>query len=251
MVRSARQMRDWYDHGLGRVLAREERSALEQVLPTLFGYHLVQMGHLYDTGYLTESCVRHKIVADPDAQLSDRHRTLVADAAHLPLASDSVDVPILPHTLEMHPLPHQVLREAERVLVPEGHAVLLVYNPWSLWGIRRALTFGEERQAPWCCRFINPIRTKDWLEVLGFELRNVQTFFHRPPINNPELQYRLAAMDRWGGRLWPSFGGVTLYVVRKRVVPITPIMPRWRRRQRLMATDLVETRNGYNRKQRD
>lgn len=248
MVQTGQRMRQWYDRGLGRVLAREERNALEQVLPTLFGYHLLQLGYLYETDYLVESHVRHKIVADPDVSLQPEYNTLMADAAQVPLASDSVDVVILPHTLEMHPQPHQVLREVERILVPEGHAVLLVYNPWSLWGVRRALTFGDDRQAPWCCRFINPIRTKDWLEVLGFELCDVQTFFHRPPIDNPVLQNKLSSMDQWGGRIWPTFGGVTLYVVRKRVLPITPIMPRWRRKQRLLAGDLIETRNGYNRK---
>jgi len=248
VIRVGQQMRRWYAEGLGEVLAREERTALQQVLPMLFGYHLVQLGYLYDTDYLAESCVRHKVVADPDLTLPASQRMLLADAAQIPLASDSVDVVILPHTLEMHPQPHQVLREVERILIPEGHVVLLVFNPWSLWGMRRALTFGENKQAPWCCRFINPIRTKDWLEVLGFQVREVRTFFHRPPIGHPEVQRWMAPLDGWGERLWPAFGGVTLYVVRKRVIPITPIKPRWQRKRRLLAADLVETRNGYQRK---
>jgi len=39
----------------------------------------------------------------------------------------------MPHTLEFTNDPHQVLREVDRVLIPEGHVVILAFNPWSLW----------------------------------------------------------------------------------------------------------------------
>ena len=49
----------------------------------------------------------------------------------LPLATDSVDALLLPHTLELHDNPHEVLREVARVLIPEGHVVVLGFNPVS------------------------------------------------------------------------------------------------------------------------
>ena len=44
----------------------------------------------------------------------------------------------MPHILEFADEPHQVLREVERVLVPEGHLVITGFNPASLWGLRQA-----------------------------------------------------------------------------------------------------------------
>jgi ubiquinone/menaquinone biosynthesis C-methylase UbiE len=44
---------------------------------------------------------------------------------------------VLPHTLEFSADPHHVLREVERVLVPEGRVVISGFNPASLWGLRQ------------------------------------------------------------------------------------------------------------------
>jgi len=57
---------------------------------------------------------------------------LRADPAFLPFAPDSFATVILPHVLEGHPLPHQVLREAHRVLMSDGHIVVTGFNPLSI-----------------------------------------------------------------------------------------------------------------------
>ncbi len=41
---------------------------------------------------------------------------------------------MLPHVLEFAAEPHRILREVERVLVPEGQVVIAGFNPLSLWG---------------------------------------------------------------------------------------------------------------------
>src|SRR5690606_23939020 len=55
----------------------------------------------------------------------------------LPFASQSIDLLVLPHSLELSPEPHRLLREAERVLVPEGKLLVTCFNPYSLWGVRQ------------------------------------------------------------------------------------------------------------------
>ena len=55
----------------------------------------------------------------------------------LPFATHSIDLVVMPHILEFAEDPHQVLREVERVLVPEGHVVITGFNPASLWGLRQ------------------------------------------------------------------------------------------------------------------
>ncbi len=236
-----RRLRHWYCQDLGAMLAEEEARQVARELPTLFGYHLLQLGCLTPELDLSASCIRHQITLDLAPGSERLGAGLLADPARLPIASDSVDVIILPHTLEMDEDPHQVLREAKRVLVGEGHAIILCFNPWSLWGVRRRL-WCRRGQTPWCARFISPMRMKDWLEVLGFEIVKVRTFFHRPPLGRRNLLNHLQFMEKYGPKLWPAFGAVMLFVARKRVVPLTPVRPRWQRRRRLLAPGLVETR---------
>jgi len=63
------------------------------------------------------------------------------DYTALPFAAASIDLVLLPHVLEFASNPHQVLREVERVLVPEGQVVIAGFNPISLFGL--SLSSGE------------------------------------------------------------------------------------------------------------
>jgi len=64
----------------------------------------------------------------------------------LPLASQSVDLVVLPHVLESHDHPHEVLRETERVLMPEGQVVISGFNTGSLWRLRQMFSGGTARR---------------------------------------------------------------------------------------------------------
>ena len=44
----------------------------------------------------------------------------------------------MPHVLEFEARPHDTVREAQRVLVPEGTLVVSGFSPWSLMGLWRA-----------------------------------------------------------------------------------------------------------------
>jgi ubiquinone/menaquinone biosynthesis C-methylase UbiE len=52
----------------------------------------------------------------------------------LPLESASVDAVLLPHTLDFCAEAHRVLREVERVLIPEGRLMIFCFNPLSPGG---------------------------------------------------------------------------------------------------------------------
>ena len=164
-----RELRNWYSRDLGQRLFDIERCELEKVLPNLFGYHLLQIGSPINDALYETSLVSHRVYLEElgTGRLSCQPG-IWAQADALPIISDSVDVVILPHTLEFSPQPHQVLREADRVLVPEGHLVILGFNPWSLWGIRHFVT-GRWARAPWNGQFRSVMRVKDWLSLLGFE----------------------------------------------------------------------------------
>ncbi len=61
--------------------------------------------------------------------------TFLAEAENIPLASDSIDVVVLPHVFEYSNNPHRLLRELDRILIDDGHLVILGINRFSLWGL--------------------------------------------------------------------------------------------------------------------
>ena len=153
---------------------------------------------------------------------------LAADPLQLPLAAQSVDLLVLPHVLEWHHNPHEVLREAERVLMPEGRLVISGFNTGSLWRLRQLFTSKKNAEPPWDARFLGLLRLRDWLRVLGFELDGGRFGCYAPPFRRRLWLDRFAFMEKAGARWWPIAGGI--YVVRavKRVPGMRMVTPAWR-----------------------
>ncbi len=228
------RMRAWYRKAPGSLLLASEREEVDRLLPYVFGYHIVQIGSLGRDRDLLKSCrIRHRLIIDADYGNGVGDTGLFARAESLPIASDSVDAVVLTHTLELERDPHQVLREAERILIPEGHVLVIGFNPWSLWGLWR-LFFKRRHRVPWCLRFVSPTRVKDWLSLLGFDVTHEAPLFFRPPLPYEGLLRRLHFMERAGRRLWPVFGGGYVILARKRISTLTPIRLRWKRRKALV-----------------
>ncbi|GAB6041959.1 methyltransferase domain-containing protein [Endothiovibrio diazotrophicus] len=236
----------WFAGPLGAALLAAEQARLDATLGSLSGYHAVQLGDLGEADLLRRCIAPHRVVVEPDSAGGAGRGGLLAVPERLPLAGDSVGVTLLPHTLEFCDAPHEVLREAYRVLIPEGHLVLVGFNPWGLWGARHLL---RRREAPWSGRFLSPQRVKDWLALLGFRVELTEHLFYRPPINSPVLLKRMGVMERLGGRWWPPLSAVYLLVARKRVIPLTPIRPRWRARRGLVPGGLAEPTTRANREE--
>lgn len=232
MIRN--ELRVWHLHGAGHLLLEAELAQMDDVLQNLFGYHLLQIGRSHDQDLLASSRISHRIVLDDDMEHGDCSATILRGTLdELPIASDSIDVVVLPHTLEFEQDPHRVLREVERVLIAEGHVVLLGLNPWSLWGMVRWM---RRRQGapPWCGRFLGLMRVKDWLALLGFDVVVTRQYFFRPPLQQEGLMRKLMFMEKIGARLWPRLSGAYLVIAKKRVTTLTPIKPRWKPRRSLM-----------------
>lgn len=246
--RMAEQLRNWYAQPLGQGLLDAECRVLDDVLPDLFGYYLVQLGATMGAYLSGASLIRRHVLIDRchagaligDERAAGRAGALHAHAGMLPLRSDSVDVVLLPHMLDFGVAPHEVLREVERVLVPEGYVVIMGFNPWSLWGLRRLFTWRRHGQAPWHGTFRGTLRIKDWLALLGFDVVSTRFCFFRPPLKHAGLMKRLQWMERLGGRWWPYLGGTYIIVAKKRVVTLTPIKPRWRPRRSLIRGGVIK-----------
>lgn len=238
-----RALAAWYESPLGHQFLSQARVQLDAILPYLFGYHLLQVGWIGEADLLKSSRISHRMLLDSEQKVvSGRVRAparLVGGVPEaFPVASDSIDVVLLAHTLDFSPEPHEVLREAERSLIPEGHLVVLGFNPWSLWILRRVFRW-RRQELPWSARFLSVTRLKDWLALLGFDVVTVRHFFYRPPLQRRGFMKRLKILERFGARYWPVFGAGYVVVARKRVLTMTPVRPRWRSRRRLAAAGLA------------
>ncbi len=216
----------WFEQSLGRSIQANEVDRLRAALSGLYAVRAIQLGKTGSFDLLACCDAPSKYVVDVlEQQQGDAVRAL---PEMLPFDSKSVDLIILPHTLDFSDDPHQVLREVERVLVPEGHVVMLGFNPVSLWGLRRLFTRRSRRLAPWNGNFISLGRMKDWLKLMQFEVTGGSMMYYRPPLLNAAMLDRLFVLDKLGDRWWPMMAAVYLLVARKQVVGVTPIRPRWR-----------------------
>ncbi len=222
----------WLSTAQGSYVLGWELAQYDSAVDDVFGFRAVQVG-LPEVDFLRQNRIpfRFTLALEPGAGIA-------ADPLQLPLASQSVDLIILPHVLESHENPHEVLREAERVLRPEGQIVISGFNSASLWRLRQVFSF--DRAPPWDAQYIGLLRLREWLRLLGFEINGGMFGCYAPPFRQQRWLERFAFMEKAGARWWPIAGGI--YVVRavKRVHGMRLVTPAWRqeraRRRALAAT---------------
>jgi SAM-dependent methyltransferase len=209
----------WFATPLGQYALARETEYFDRVVADLFGYNAFQLG-LPEHDLLRANRIPLRCRVAPSAAVGVR-----ADFRDLPIASNCADLMVLPHVLEFSDHPHQILREVTRVLRPEGHVLITCFNPWSLWGARR--TFSRRDEYPWHGRFINLPRLKDWMTLLGLEIRGGQMSCYAPPCSQPKWLARFSFMESAGDRWWPIAGGVYFLQGVKRVRGMRVITPKW------------------------
>ena len=226
----------WYRSTVGGLLLTEIKARLDVILPRLFGYYALQIGNLAGSiDLLASSRIKQRFCLDINAGSVE----LLAKVDDLPFQQDSLDLILLMHSLDFAEDPHRILREVDRTLIPEGHVVIVGFNPVSLFGLWR-ITPGRKKRVPWCGRFYSCSRLRDWLSLLGFDALASSNLGFRPPIQHMGLQQRLEFLETAGDRYLPYFGGIHVILAQKKVATLTPIKPRWRPRKSLLAGNLTE-----------
>ncbi|RCS59203.1 class I SAM-dependent methyltransferase [Parvibium lacunae] len=231
-------MIDWFQSPPGQYVLQWEQEQLDSVVADLFGFHALQLG-LPELDALRANRMPfvvyagdHTIDRSADWLPADHvtlQTALVSSYEELPFASQSIDLIVMPHVLEFSVDPHQVLREVERVLLPEGYVVITGFNPFSLWGLRQ---FGLRGILPpilpQAQQFIALPRIKDWLKLLSFEVQRGRFGCYRLPCRQAKWMGRATWLEPAGDRWWPVCGAVYLLTAVKRQRGMRMIGPAWK-----------------------
>ena len=222
------QLKTWLASTAGQYLQGKEQALYDQSVVDLFGFNALQMGFA-QIELLRNSRIPNRYVASEFASDGTLSQLSCSDD-FLPFADMSLDLLLLPHRLEFSERPHQTLREAARVMMPDGHLLISGFNHLSLWGATAGFNkiFSNSTVYPWNGKFIGLTRLKDWLALLGFEVVSVDMCCHIPPFENVSWHRRLVFLDKVSSRRCAMLGGVYFIVAKKRVLGMTPIKPNWK-----------------------
>jgi SAM-dependent methyltransferase len=224
---------NWLRSPMGAALLDMEQSWLDQSVGDCFGYHAVQVSppgldalRKNRMGLRTRLSFGCGAIDEIDSvEPSSEQSILQCDAQAWPIANESVDLVVLVHALEGVVDPHGLLREAARVLIPEGRLVVVGFNPASLWALHRPLS--PVKFPPIQDRWVAMGRVKDWCQLLTLQVEAGRHGQYRPVLQTETALRRLAWMDDAGARWWPALGAVYSLTAVKRRVGLRVIMPQW------------------------
>jgi SAM-dependent methyltransferase len=235
----------WLETAPGQALLDWEQAQMDAAVADVFGYHALQLG-MPQIKALRANRMPHKWKADRTVQgVADRELGCAVqfncDFEALPFSEASLDLVVMPHALEHSLDPHASLREAARVLVPEGRVVICGFNPTSLWGWKQGRERFYERfgmgqlYLPDSGEFLGYWRLRDWLKLLGFEVESSNFGLWQPAVRSEAWLSRMAWMNSLGARYWPILGAAYCVVAVKRVQGMRLISPAWKRHPSLAA----------------
>ena len=134
----------------------------------------------------------------------------------------------MPHALEFSDDPHQILREVERILIPEGQVIITGFNPLSLWGLKRRIN--RSGNFPWHGSYLSMRRLRDWLKLLGFEVDRGTLGCFAPPFEQQQWLQRWPVIVTVGEGCWNFSGGGYMLRAIKRVHSMRLITPNWKKK---------------------
>lgn len=222
-------------------------SAIEDTLKPwwqkFFGYHLLKIGALSHEICIENSPIKHHISCCVTRTIEQTD--IVGDLDDLPLQEHSIDVCLLSHALEFSLDPHHVIREANRVLIPNGYLIITGYNPLSLAGFNRAIPYRRKRH-PWNEHFFSPMRVKDWLHLMGFEILSDERCVHSNLSGKMSEHFVANYWRKFASNYFTSFGSIYVIIAKKRVLPLTPIKPKWQIRAKFSPVKVPSMKVGHN-----
>ncbi|PRC91085.1 class I SAM-dependent methyltransferase [Solimicrobium silvestre] len=241
----------WLKQPSGIYVRAWEQTVLDKLTADIFGFNAVQIG-LPQIDCLAASRMPNKWLANDTLLPNSPNKiALLHDFEDLPFDTQSLDLIVLPHVLEFAAEPHQILREVERVLIPEGRLIICGFNGASLWGARQTVgRFSGRYFLPKSAEFISLLRLKDWLKLLNMEVDRGHFGCYAPPLDNQKWLQRFHFMEPAGERWWPYLGAAYIVQAIKRVKGMHLIGPAWKNK-RLLVPNAVPVTNRHHSDQLD
>lgn len=211
--------REFYKTPLGRQVCGIVASRLRAVWPDLRGQRLLGLG--FATPYLSalsEGAERtlavmpagQGVIRWPDDGAT---RVCLAEEQALPLPDRSVDRLLIVHCLEGTSDVRHLLRECWRVLADGGRVLVVVANRNSLWARFEPSPFAHGRP------FSRSQITKLLRDGMFVPLQTVRALF-MPPMLWRVFGRWAAALDRVGGRWFPTLAGVHIIEAEKQIYAV-------------------------------
>lgn len=225
----------WLELPAGSYVRAWEQSVFDRLTVDVFGFNAVQIG-LPQIDALAASRMPNRWLttsAFPTESQKEKSMPIVVvhDFSELPFESQSIDLIVLPHVLEFAEEPHQILREVDRVLIPEGRVIISGFNRASLWGARQAIErLANSYFLPREGEFISVPRLRDWLKLLNMEVGPIDYGCYAPPFSTHKWLDRFDFMEGVGRRSWPYLGAVYTMQGIKRVKGMHLIGPAWKQK---------------------
>ncbi len=227
----------WYETHSGKLCLGKLDDICADIMSETFGYYALETGVLsgnhdflkYSRITTGLSLISEKIDNKfNETEMLSSKSVVVSSDEQLPIATDNVDLVVASHVLELSQDPHQVLREIDRVLVPEGHCILIGFNPLVLTRIRRLIdsTLKKRKKDDYTMRSVT--RVRDWFSLLGFEVLDVHYMGVRPGFKSKKLFESLSWLDKLESFAGPVFGNMYVLHVKKQVVAMRPHKKVWK-----------------------
>lgn len=224
---------DWLGTAQGQYVLGWEASRTDAAVADIFGFNALQLG-LPQHDFLRANRIPLRQKAGDSGPVD-----VLCDLAALPFAAHSTDLVVLPHVLEFTGDPHQILREIERILIPEGQLIVLGFNPLSLWGLRNSISHSAspgKTAFPWPGNYLSVHRLKDWLKLLDFEVARGHFGCYAPPCRSEGAYRHLHWLELAGDRWWGFAGGCYALMAVKRIPGMTLLTPSWVAAEKKVAT---------------
>lgn len=215
------QMDQWLIHPHGRYLYEAERHYLAAILPKYFGYHLLQIGGPVHDDYVQASLIDHRIRLTDGLNRHFNGCSVQSSVYDLPFAPDSIDVVLLPHILEYVKEPRALLQTVYDTLIPDGHVIIVCFNPFSWWGVSKKIR--PMRIVGKNARFYRAARIRRWLTRIGFAIVRQKSLAFRIPFSNEKWINNTRFMEPLGQLIMPACGAVNIIVAQKRILKTLPV----------------------------
>lgn len=206
-------------------------------------------GFGYATPYLEAFAAAERTLAlAPDAQgvmawpQGAMNRAGLVEENCWPLPDLSIDRLLIVHGLEEASDPRRLMREAWRVLAPEGRLIVIVAHRRGLWSVIDTTPFAAGR--PYLRRQLNEL-----LQGAMFRALNWQGALYFPPFGARFLLRAASAWEGAGAKLWPGLGGVLMVeAVKELLAPVGQVQrARVRALRPSVARPAAATREGVAR----